>query len=464
MSFSAASLRAALEVHVPAGATGLVLAISGGADSAALLRAAAALDPGFRGLPVRAVHVDHGLQPAAVGFRDACAALCSRLGIPLTVLRVAVHHPPGASLEAAARDARYAALARDLMPGECLLTAHHSEDQAETLLLQALRGAGLKGLSAMPARRILGEGWHVRPLLDVPQRELLACGAASGADAPSDTWVADPMNQDPRFDRSYLRRELWPLIESRWPGSAGALSRTARHLAGAQHSLERAAAASLGRLRDGEALSVQGLRALNGAERIDAVRFWLCESGVEPPSTTRLTEALRQMFDADDDHLPCVAWGAHALRRYRNRIFLTPASPPQVEGELPWPVRLDAGVDLGPSLGTLRWARQRGGLDAMRVPPTVFVRRREGGELLRPGVRARTQSLRQLCQRQGVLPWMRDALPLVVAREAAAAGRESAAAGDTLIAVGDLWLEARCCVAPSAAGLGIRWDNAPVIV
>jgi tRNA(Ile)-lysidine synthase len=364
---------------------------------------------------------------------------------------VAVHSPPGASVEAAARDARYAALARDLQPGECLLTAHHREDQAETLLLQALRGAGLKGLSAMPRRRPLGEGWHVRPLLDVPQRELLAFGAASRGAASRGAWVADPMNQDARFDRSYLRRDLWPLIEARWPGSAGALSRTARHLGEAQQSLDRAAAAQVGRLRDGEALSVTGLRALDPVERIDVLRFWLCEAAVEPPSTVRLTEALRQMLDADADHLPCVVWGEHALRRYRQRIFLTPAVPPRLDAVLPWPVRPDARVDLGPSLGILRWVAQIGGIDAGLVPATVFVRRRDGGEALKPAANAKTQSVRHLCQRHGVLPWMRDGLPLVFA-------------GNSLIAVGDLWTEAGRCVAPPRTGLGIVWENAPVIV
>jgi tRNA(Ile)-lysidine synthase len=465
MSFSAAFLHAVLDVQIPPDATGLVVALSGGADSASLLLAAAGWGSSYRGLPLRAVHVDHGLQAAAAEFREACAALCRSLDIPLSIIPVAVHCPPGTSVEAAARDARYAALARDLQPGECLLTAHHSEDQAETLLLQALRGAGLKGLSAMPRRRPLGGGFHVRPLLDVPQRELLAFGAASRDAASSGAWVADPMNRDARFDRSYLRRDVWPLIEARWPGSAGALSRTARHLAEAQQSLDRAAAAQVGRLRDGEALSVTGLRALDPVARIDALRFWLCEAGVEPPSTARLTEALRQMFDADADHSPCVVWGEHALRRYRQRIFLTPAVPPRLTAVLPWLVRPDARVDLGPSLGTLRWVAQTGGIDVGQVPHTVFVRRRDGGEELRPAATAKTQSVRHLCQRHGVLPWMRDMLPLVFARDASIAGSPlQPQAGNPLIAVGDLWTEAGRCVAPPRSGLGIVWDHAPVIV
>src|SRR5579871_4545587 len=173
MSLSAGRLRAALEAHVPAGATGLVVALSGGADSSSLLRAVLALETAFRGLPTRAVHIDHGLSPAAPEFRTACSRLCADLGVPLTVIAVEVDASPGLSIEAAARDARYAALAGELRNGECLLTAHHDRDQAETLLLQAMRGAGLKGMSGMPACRPLGKGWHVRPALDVSPEDLV---------------------------------------------------------------------------------------------------------------------------------------------------------------------------------------------------------------------------------------------------------------------------------------------------
>src|ERR1700731_3076785 len=193
MSYSAASLRAVLDAHTPAGATGLVVALSGGADSASLLAAASVLGTDFRGLRVRAVHIDHGLQSAAASFREACAASCAALNIPLTVIAVSMQAPPGASIEAAAREARYAALAEELQEGECLLTAHHRDDQAQTLLLQALRGAGLRGMSAMPVCRPLGRGWHLRPVLEVPQGELLAFGKRAGGAS-----VIDPMNESLR--------------------------------------------------------------------------------------------------------------------------------------------------------------------------------------------------------------------------------------------------------------------------
>jgi tRNA(Ile)-lysidine synthase len=451
-AYISAYLRAVLDAHAPAGATGLVVALSGGADSASLLAAACALGLGVRGLPVRAVHIDHGLQPAAASFREFCAALCARLDVPLTVIPITVETPPGASLEAAARDARYAALAAALRPGECLLTAHHREDQAETLLLQALRGAGLKGMSAMPLCRPFGPGWHLRPLLDVSQSELLAFGASTaGLGIVDGLCATDPMNENLRFDRGYLRRQVWPLIESRWPGAAATLARTAQHAAEAQELLDREAAADVGRLRDGDALSAPGLRALSSPERINALRYWLREAGVEPPSTARLNEALRQIFEADADHLPAIVWGEYALRRYRHRVFLTDAHPPRLEGTRCWRVAPGARVDLGPSSGTLCWTAQMGGLDAQRLPQTMTVRRRDGGETLKPGVRARTQSVQHLCQSQGVLPWMRDALPLVFA-------------DDALVAVADLWLDARRCVAPLEEGLAVVWERGPIIV
>lgn len=445
-SFSCAALRAVLAAHTPRDATGLVVALSGGADSANLLAAAASLQGSFRGFEVRAVHVDHGLQAAAADFRQACAALCEKFSIPLTVLSLAVLAEQGASIEEAARDARYAALAAELKPGECLLTAHHSQDQAETLLLQALRGGGLKGLSAMPICRPLGQGWHLRPVLETAQHELLGLGAhLNGAATP------DPMNDDVRFDRSYLRRQVWPLLEARWPAAAATLARAARHAAEAQQTSQTWAAADVSRLRDGDALSVTGLRTLAPLARVSALRFWMAEAHVDAPPAARLTEGLRQMLEAQIDHLPAVMWGNNALRRYRQRIFLTSAHLPRLQGQRAWGVGCTAPLDLGPNLGTLSWVAHAGGLDCARLGESLTVRGRAGGETLRPAAGARTQTVQHLCQVQGVLPWMRDALPLVFAQ-------------DALIAIGDLWTDARFRARAGEPGIAFRWERAPIIV
>lgn len=450
MSFGAAGLRAALEEQLPAAATGLVVSLSGGGDSACLLTALAQAGHGdgharrVCGLPLRALHVDHGLQPMSEAFREASAALCRGFDIPFGVLRAAVCGD-GVSIEAAAREARYAALARELERGECLLTAHHAEDQAETLLLQLLRGAGLKGLCAMPACRPFAVGWHLRPLLGVTRAQLRAFGALHGV-----AFLEDPMNQDQRFDRSFLRSELWPRIEMRWPGAARSLSRSARHLAEAQELSDRADEARLGRLRDGEALSIAGLRGLPESEQRSVLRYWLRAAGVEPPSSSRLEEALRQARGAGDDRLPAVIWGGHALRRYHGRLYVTAAVPPRLGEPCEWFVGAGEHVDLGPALGRLCWQPKAGGFDRSRLPGRLSVRRRRGGEVMRIGRGARTQSVQHLCQSRGVTPWMRDALPMLYA-------------GERLIGVGDLWQDADWCVPEADAGLGCVWRDAPRI-
>jgi tRNA(Ile)-lysidine synthase len=444
MAFSAASLREVLEAGMPATATGMLVAISGGRDSACLLAAAAQLQ-GID-LPVRAVHVDHGLQPVAGQFGDAARAHARRLHIPFALLPVTVDTSAGVSIEEAARNARYAAFARELGSGECLLTAHHREDQAETVMLQLLRGAGVKGLAGMPTCRPLGAGWHLRPLLDVARLDLHEFGAVHGVSA-----VADPMNEDPRFDRSYLRGAIWPLIQARWPGAGMALSRTARHLAEAQILLDAAAADDLLRLQDGDALAVPALRTLSAVRQSNVLRRWLTQAGVVPPSTARLEEALRQCLAAQSDHLPAVLWGKHALRRYRERVLLTDAVLPRMPPIRSWAHMDEVPLELGAGVGTLRVVAQVGGIDRARLAATLQVRRRAGGERLKPAPLARTQSLQHLCQSLGVLPWMRDALPLIYADGA-------------LIAVGDLWLDARWCVAAGEQGLGFAWEGAPRVI
>lgn len=439
MKFGAAVLDSVLGEHLPPNVTGLVAGVSGGADSACLLSALAELPH----RPLRAVHVDHGLQAASAALRASSGALCQRLGVPLTVIEVTVE-TAGESLEARAREARYRAFALNLAPGECLLTAHHAEDQAETLLLQLFRGTGIKGLSSMPVRRPLAGGWHLRPLLEVARRDLMAYGKARGIEAHE-----DPMNRDPRFDRAFLRTEIWPAIAERWPGAAAALGRAARHAADAQRLLDQAADAALFYLRDGAALSVTRLRALPEIEQVNVLRRWIGGSGiVPPPSSARLMEGLRQALTAHADHVPAIAWGGHALRRYRERLFLTPATVPALDARREWPMRSQPRLGLGEGLGTLCWVPRLGGLDASRLPATLSVRRRIGGESLKLGADARTQSVQHLCQAMGVLPWMRDALPMIYA-------------GDSLIGIGDLWRDARWAVPRDQMGFECDWEGAP---
>ena len=439
-----ARLAALLEAELPRTAAGLVVGLSGGKDSACLLALAAQLAAERRAPPVRAVHVDHGLQSAAAEFRRVCAALCARQGVPLAILAVPVELGRGESVEAAARAARYAALARVIGADECLLTAHQAEDQAETLLLQALRGTGLAGLAGMPRRRAFGAGVHLRPFLDIPRRELERCADAFGLET-----IADPMNRDERFDRAYLRQRVWPALARRWPSAAAALGRVARHAAEAQRLLERIADADLAGLRDGAALSVPRLRALAPERRANALRRFIAERAA-PPSAARLAEALRQCLEARGDQQPAILWGEQALRRYRDRLYLTPARLPRLGAPLAWTPAAEPTLELGAGLGRLRWVARAGGFALDRLPPTLRVERRRGGERLKIAPRAATHTVQHLCQTDGVPPWMRDALPYVYA-------------GARLIAVGDRWRDALACAPRGEPGAAIVWDDAPAL-
>jgi tRNA(Ile)-lysidine synthase len=442
------SLLSNLERLLPADATGLVIGLSGGLDSSCL--AAAVAEAAGRaalpaGLTIRAVHVDHGLQSASNAFLEHSAALCRRLGLALAILVVHVELPPGASVEAAARDVRYAALAEQLAKGECLLTAHHGQDQAETFLLQALRGAGSKGLASMPAIRVLGAGWQLRPLLAVSRKELQQYAADRGISP-----IEDPMNRDRRFDRSFLRHEIWPQLERRWPGAGNALARAAQHSADSQHLIDELADQDLAGARDGGGLSVTGLRRLKASRRINALRRWLASGGVTLPSTAHLTEALRQMLEARDDHLPVVIWAGHALRRYRERIFLTAADLPRLPAAFDWDWHASPVLELGEGLGRLRASVRPGGLALERLDLPLAVRARAGGERMRIARSGRVQSVQHLCQEQGVLPWMRDALPFIYR-------------GNELLAIADLWSSAGWQGAADAPGVHFVWEDAPVV-
>lgn len=259
-------------------APALHVAFSGGLDSTVLLHLLIALSKRQPLPPIQAIHVHHGLQATADAWPEHCHQVCTALGVPLRVERVQVRN--GASLEDAARQARYATFTQILAPGEWLLAAQHRDDQAETLLFRLLRGAGVRGLAAMAPRRALGSGSLLRPLLDVSRSQLEAYAQRHGL-----SWVEDPSNQDTHYSRNFLRAQVLPLLQARWPQAQASLARSAAHLAEAQQLLDELAVEDLLAVRacdpgpfpwlDLPILALSPLADMSDARQRNALRHWL---------------------------------------------------------------------------------------------------------------------------------------------------------------------------------------------
>ncbi len=400
----------------------LCVAFSGGLDSGALLAALAELRARER-FALRALHVNHQLQPQAGDWAHAAAARARSLRVACRIVPVTIERARGESLEALARAVRYRALAAHLAPGELLLTAHHQEDQLETLLLALLRGSGVRGLAAMSAVTPWADTSLVRPLLPIGRRQL-----EQYAQQRALAWSEDPSNADPRFDRNYLRQTVLPLIRRRWPAAAATVSRSAAHLAEARSLLELLARCSLRDARDGAALRVSALRRLALPQRRNALRHWILERGLPAPDHRRLREIAGPMLSARGDALPQVRWRGAELRRHGDRLIaLERTAPAPVPGACAsWDWRAQPWLPLagGGALGLVR--DRHGNVRLAALPARLQVRFRRGGERL-PGARHRL-ALKDLLQTQGLAPWERAAVPLILHDE-------------RIIAVADLWLD-----------------------
>jgi tRNA(Ile)-lysidine synthase len=444
-------LAARLDSMLPGSRDGWVVAFSGGVDSLALLAALQRLRasrPARGRVSLRAIHLDHGLNPRSAQWARACRVACRALGVPLTVHRLQLAPGRGVSVESAARDARYARLRGSLRRGEVLLTAHHLDDQLETILLQLLRGAGVNGLAAMPELAVFGQGLHLRPLLSLERRQLAAWARTQDL-----AWIDDDSNADRRFDRNYLRHEVLPRLLARWPAAARVAARSAAHLADARQLLADLAAIDLAVLQHGGSLEIAALARLSAARRRNAVRAWLAGQGLPVPDTRHLARILGELCEARHDAAPMVAWRGAEVRRYRG--WLHASAPPwaaAVDEVREWRWSRARPLRLGAGLGTLVLRRDPlGPLDGAALPTTLRVRFRVGGERLCSEPGGPRRAVKELLRVAGVLPWMRPRLPLLFD-------------GERLVAVADLLVDATFGARPGTRRrYRLEWRDAPAI-
>lgn len=402
----------------------VVVAFSGGVDSTVLAHLLVKQRRKFGAL--RLIHVDHGLQAASREWSRHCVRQARAWRIALITLKAKIDRARGESPESAARDARYELLARAMQPGEVLVTAQHRDDQVETLLLQLFRGSGVPGLAAMPAMMAFGTGSIARPLLDVPRAQIEAVARTARLH-----WIEDPSNADTRFARNFLRRRVMPVIREHWLGVDKALARSAAHMAAAAALLDERAAQDLSTLADGAGLSVPALRALPAARRRNALRGFIARHGLEMPEASRLKEMAGPLLEARADAQPEVAWANARLVRTHGRLELHKSrEAPHEFVAKSWQWHDDRRLILGADSGALVLIDDEAGpIDLARLPAVLTLRSRTGGERLRLGPRARTQTLKSLLQTARIATAKRARLPLLFA-------------GEHLVAVGDRWIDA----------------------
>ena len=442
-STDAAELVTAAVAHAAAGwarSTRVCVALSGGVDSIVLLHALAALRTAAWSLSAH--HVHHGLSPNADVWAAHCESVCVALAVPLTTERVTVDQHTGSGIEAAARDARFAAL--DQIDADLVVLAHHALDQAETLLLQLLRGSGPAGMAAMPA----AAGRYLRPLLGVPKSALL-----NYAQQHQLEWVEDESNRNNRFSRNRLRNVVWPVLVDAFPAAATTLFRAAQLQAEASILLDDLASLDASTCIVDNALQLRNFNALSFARRANLLRYWLLDNGIGPLAADTLREWLKQLASVAAIQAIELRGSNHdgVVRVFRGRAYVVEDVrhwlPCQWTGE---PLlALQSGLH---SAGQIEFlpAAAPDALRAFRTPRRTEiwrVRSRLDGDGVALSARSGHVALKNIFQQANIPPWLRATWPLLTC-------------DDEIVAVVGIATASAFNVAPGQAGMTCEWKPA----
>lgn len=450
----------------------LLLALSGGVDSVVLLHLLSALRPRF-GFNLSAMHIHHGLSAHADAWLATCEQLCLAHQVPFYSERVQLDLQAGLGVEAVAREARYQALARvrATLAADAIVTAHHMQDQSETVLLQLMRGAGVKGLSAMgvwdAARGLL------RPVLGVPKAALLQYASEHQLQ-----WVEDESNTDISYDRNFMRQRVMPLMRERYPQLDQSLMRSASHLAEAQTLLDVLASQDLQAcdLREewlGQSIVLASLHALGEARAKNLLRFWFQQRQLRMPNTDQLQDYWLQLVSVKPTrylHLPLQGQSSPQrayLHHYQQRLYCVakPAALPHTplvwNGEstqqwgawlLHFKVSKGRGIALarlGVSPAAITLHKRYGQTIVLAEGVTLCLTPRAGGESLQPDPQRPRRELKVLFQMQGIPPWQRAFYPVVTAHTT------QPSSSQTLVALASVAVDASWRPGRNAYGLEI---------
>ncbi|MGH8756072.1 MAG: tRNA lysidine(34) synthetase TilS, partial [Burkholderiales bacterium] len=418
----------------------VALGLSGGVDSMVLLDILQGLSKKLR-FRLSAIYVNHQLSPNAEDWAKFCQRWCKARRVPIKIIKVSVSGARDTGLEAAAREARYRAYS--WQQADYVALAHHLDDQAETMLLQLLRGSGVKGLSAMPELRHRNHesAPHIiRPLLDVPRSEI-----EHYAKLRKLRWIEDESNVNTAFDRNFLRHKVFPLIGKRFRAYRETLGRASRHFAEAADLLDDLAELDSRFALQGGRLKAAALRELAPARARNVLRYYFAQNGLLMPGTKRLDEILQQIAYAREDAKVSVALGELEVRRFKGEVYVCRAHAAlDPKFCLRW--QGEEKLEISELGGVMVFCRTKGkGMDyakLMQEPVTIRVRR--GGEKLRPDCKRPTRSLKDLLQESKIAPWERSRLPLLFS-------------GERLVCVPGIGIDCDFQARARQKGLSVNW-------
>lgn len=397
-----------------------IISYSGGIDSHVLLHLLVTNRHYWPSKKIEAIYVNHNLNQNAQIWGKHCSKICQAMNIPYKEISITVQLY-GNSYEAAARQARYNALATQLGTNSALFSAHHSNDQAETVLLQLLRGVGPRGLAAMPKSAPLGRGLLLRPLLDISKNQILLYAQDNKLQ-----WIEDDSNINQRFDRNYLRQSIIPLIANRWPAFNKTLTRSAKLCAEIATWLDQEAYVdlkiNLNKLSKNriDILSITQLNELSTIRCKNLIRYWLRCLGFPIPNKKQLQHVIQDILNANRSRQPCVRWPGVEIRRYRDMMY---AMQPNIHNRYQiffwrpnfsndfcwWPPLVLPGI----GLLEMRETYDLGLRKEILSNTILTVKFRSGGEKFHPTSRQHSQILKKLFQEAEIPPWERDRIPLI---------------------------------------------------
>ncbi len=394
------------------------IAYSGGLDSQVLLYALAQLKPN---VSIKAIHIHHGLQNEADQWVLHCQTQCQQLNIKLEIKYLQLQFDRGESIEAVARNQRYQSLFASLNTDTALLTAHHQDDQAETVLLQLLRGAGVAGLAAMPVDAYYQDYLILRPLLRYTRQQL-----AEYANYHQLQWVEDPSNQSSQFRRNFIRHQVMPLLTNYYPSASKTIARVADNCANANQLLTEIAIQDLSIVQVSQhnslTIAITPLQTLSINRQYNVLRYWYWQQTQLILDKQHLEQIISQVICANKNSIPSMSWQQWVVSRYQQHLYVYPKLPaiPQAQS---WDFSQALVLD---KLGILQ-ARLTKGQGLSKTITKVRVKFRQGGERFHQAGRAYPRALKKILQTEGILPWQRNYLPLLMV-------------DNTIVAVADFWI------------------------